>query len=76
MYLTLREDTAGWVTLIVRDTGIGVSAGRDVRTTGALGWHLVQLLAAQLHGTLTMDHAAGTTVTLTFAPGPTVEGCG
>ena len=41
-----------------------------------LGWRLVQLLAAQLHGTLTVEHAAGTTVTLTFAPGPTAEGCG
>ena len=64
------------MTLIVRDTGIGVPAGRDVRTTGTLGWRLVQLLAAQLHGTLTVEHAAGTTVTLTFAPGPTAEGCG
>jgi PAS domain S-box-containing protein len=76
VYLILRGETAGRVTLIVRDTGIGVPAGRDVHTTGALGWRLVQLLAAQLDGTLTVDHAAGTTVTLTFAPGPTAEGGG
>jgi PAS domain S-box-containing protein len=52
--------------LTVRDNGVGLPPGLDVRSTASLGLRLVHLLAAQLHGTLRFESCQGTTVTLTF----------
>jgi PAS domain S-box-containing protein len=52
--------------LTVRDNGVGLPPGLDVRSTASLGLRLVHLLAAQLHGTLRFESRQGTTVTLTF----------
>ena len=52
--------------LTVRDDGVGLPDGLDVRATVSLGLRLVHLLAAQLHGKLTFESGQGTTVTLAF----------
>jgi PAS domain S-box-containing protein len=52
--------------LSVHDDGIGLPPGLDVHSTASLGFRLVHLLAAQIHGTLTFESGQGTTVTLAF----------
>jgi PAS domain S-box-containing protein len=64
--VTLRRQSLRTYILTVRDTGVGLPPGVDVRATASLGWRLIHLLAAQLHGTLTCESHEGTTVTLTF----------
>ncbi|HEX9869120.1 MAG TPA: sensor histidine kinase, partial [Candidatus Tectomicrobia bacterium] len=56
--------------LTVRDDGVGLPPGLDVRTTASLGLRLVHLLAAQLHGSLTFESRQGTTVSLTLREPP------
>jgi PAS domain S-box-containing protein len=65
--VALRAEADGRISLAVRDTGVGVPAGLDVRRTNSLGLQLVYLLTEQLGGTLELDHRQGTSVVLTFA---------
>ncbi len=65
--IALRTGADGRISLVVRDTGVGVPAGLDVRQTNSLGMQLVYLLTEQLGGTLELDRRQGTTVALTFA---------
>jgi len=62
----LRRGPEGQVQLMVRDTGVGVPEGLDVRATPSLGWQLVGLLTEQLGGTMALGRRGGTTVTVTF----------
>jgi len=51
----------------VRDTGVGLPEGLDIRRQGSLGLTLITDLAEkQLHGTLTVVRDAGTTFHMTF----------
>jgi PAS domain S-box-containing protein len=68
--LALRPGAEGRVSLVVRDTGVGLPEGFDIGQTSSLGWPLVSLLAAQLGGTLSLERRQGTCVTLTFAAPP------
>jgi two-component sensor histidine kinase len=68
--VTLHRHPQGSYVLSVRDDGVGLPSGLDVRNTASLGLRLVHLLAAQLHSTLTYASGEGTTVTLTFAELP------
>jgi two-component sensor histidine kinase len=52
--------------LRVADNGVGFPKGLDFRHTDSLGLQLVDALAQQLQGTLTMERRRGTTFTLTF----------
>jgi two-component system, sensor histidine kinase PdtaS len=65
IHLDLRAEL-GLTTLRVRDTGMGVPDGLDVRQAESLGLQLVGMLTDQLGGTLDLSRAEGTTVTLTF----------
>jgi two-component sensor histidine kinase len=65
--IVLHTEAEGRISLAVRDTGVGVPAGFDVRRTNSLGLQLVSLLTEQLGGTLKLDHRQGTSVVLTFA---------
>ena len=63
----LHTEADGRLSLAVRDSGVGVPAGLDVRQANSLGLQLVSLLTEQLGGTLELDRRQGTTVALTFA---------
>src|SRR5262249_15071082 len=52
--------------LVVRDNGVGLSTGFDLRRTESLGMQLVTTLAEQLEATLEVTNAGGTTFQLTF----------
>jgi PAS domain S-box-containing protein len=61
------SSTAGWVTLTVADTGVGLPTGLDVTTTGTLGLQLVHLLAKQLAGRFAVEPGTpGTVARVTF----------
>jgi PAS domain S-box-containing protein len=55
-----------YVTLRVRDTGIGFPEGFDFRKTESLGLQLVNMLTEQLGGTLTLTPEGGTTITVSI----------
>ena len=69
IHVELRAE-AGRATLSVRDTGVGLPEGLDIRHTESLGLQLVSMLTDQLKGTLTLGREHGTAFTLTF-PYPT-----
>jgi PAS domain S-box-containing protein len=72
--VTLCRHPQGSYVLTVRDDGVGLPPGLEVRSTASLGLRLVHLLAAQLHGSLTFESRQGTTVTLSFGePASTVS---
>jgi PAS domain S-box-containing protein len=52
----------GWVELIVRDDGIGISSLRE----GSLGYGLVRSLVQQIRGEIDVRSDAGLTVTISF----------
>jgi PAS domain S-box-containing protein len=52
--------------LTIRDNGVGIPAGFDVRQTESLGLELVGLLADQLGATIALERLGGTAFTLTF----------
>ncbi len=54
------------VTLVVRDTGVGIPAGLDPGTTTSFGWQLIRALSTQLGAVTTVDGTGGTTVTTSF----------
>jgi two-component sensor histidine kinase len=66
IHMTLRADPGQEVTLVVRDTGVGLPETLDFRDTDSLGLQLVCLLAEQLRGAITLERRAGTAFTVTF----------
>jgi two-component sensor histidine kinase len=52
----------GWVELVVRDDGIGMSSLRE----GSLGYGLVRSLVQQIRGEINIRNDAGLVVTLSF----------
>jgi two-component sensor histidine kinase len=66
IHIELRSDAAPQVTMIVRDTGIGLPAEVDSRHPETLGLQLVHSLTEQLGGRLDTASDGGTTFTLTF----------
>ncbi|MBD2751041.1 PAS domain-containing protein [Microvirga sp. BT688] len=57
-----RRSQPGWVELVVRDDGIGMSSLRE----GSLGYGLVRSLVQQIQGDIGIRNEAGLVVTLTF----------
>ena len=68
VYIELRSDAAAQVTMLVRDTGIGLPSGMDSSHPETLGLQLVYSLTEQLGGRLETESNDGTTVKLTFTP--------
>jgi two-component sensor histidine kinase len=60
------EEGADTYLLRVRDNGVGLPAGVDVRTTSSLGLRLVNVLVRQLRGTIELDATAGTEFRISF----------
>ena len=58
------------VRLSVRDDGVGLPPGFDIRNVTSMGLQLVSTLAEQLEATLAVTRDGGTGVELTFAAGP------
>lgn len=59
---------APFLTLIVQDNGVGVSADFEPETSESLGLQLVVNLTEQLDGTLTLDRTLGTCFIIKFTP--------
>jgi PAS domain S-box-containing protein len=57
-----RRSQPGWVELIIRDDGIGMSSLRE----GSLGYGLIRSLVQQIQGDIGIRNEAGLVVTLTF----------
>jgi len=62
--------TGDLVTLTVSDNGVGFPEGIDLSSEATLGMTIIQALTAQLGGTISIESAGGTRVTVTF---PLVE---
>ena len=52
------------MTILFRDTGIGIPADLDWRNTRSLGLRLVNTLVDQMNGTVELDRSAGTLFTM------------
>jgi PAS domain S-box-containing protein len=59
VYLGLRSNIAGQVTLVVRDDGVGFPAGVDFRQPETLGLQLIGALTEQLRGTVSLVSGEG-----------------
>jgi two-component sensor histidine kinase len=68
--IELRSDAAPRVTLIVRDTGVGLPARVESSQSETLGLLLVHSLTEQVGGTLETESHDGTTFTLSFTASP------
>jgi PAS domain S-box-containing protein len=63
---TLRTLGGGEVVLGVRDNGIGLPDGFDIEAVETLGLKLVQLLAGQISGSLSVESNGGASFSITF----------
>jgi two-component sensor histidine kinase len=63
----LRKITDARLVLTIWDDGPGFDAGSAVADSHGLGLSIMQDLAAELEGSLTLDSGSGTTVTVEFA---------
>jgi two-component sensor histidine kinase/DNA-binding NarL/FixJ family response regulator len=64
--IRIHEDEDGTVTLAIADDGVGLPAGIDFRETNSMGLQLVNILARQLHGEISLLSGEGATFTITF----------
>jgi two-component sensor histidine kinase len=64
--IRMHEDEDGTVTLAIADDGVGLPAGIDFRDTKSMGLQLVNILARQLQGQISMSGGRGTAFTITF----------
>jgi two-component sensor histidine kinase len=67
IWIEFRQTPDGWFTLTVRDDGIGIPAGWDLRNSESLGLQLVKTLVDQLEGTISLDIDRGTEFKISFA---------
>jgi len=59
-------DEDGWITLAVADTGVGIPPDLEYRNAGTLGLQLVDMLACQLGGRMSLLRKEGTTFVVRF----------
>jgi two-component sensor histidine kinase len=64
--IEMSRDAGGMHRLVVRDDGVGLPPGLDVRNARSLGLRIVATLTDQLGGTLAATTAGGTTFELTL----------
>lgn len=65
--LTLSQNEAKEITIIIADNGVGFPHHINFRDTESLGLQLVCTLTQQLEGNITLNNQFGTTFTLTFS---------
>jgi two-component sensor histidine kinase len=66
IHITLSPAPDDQVILVVSDNGVGISPDLDLSQVKSLGLQLVRGLAAQLQGSLDIEHNGGTTFRITF----------
>ena len=66
IWLTLKQDLGGQITLTVQDDGVGFKQGLTLENSDSLGLELVSTLAAQLDGEILLDCTKGTKIEITF----------
>jgi PAS domain S-box-containing protein len=64
--IELWQQPPGTCVLTIRDDGVGIPAGCNVRQTASVGLQLVGLLATQLGATIALERRGGTAFTLAF----------
>jgi PAS domain S-box-containing protein len=64
--ISINEDRDKRITLTVADTGVGMPQELDFRNTETMGLQLVNMLARQLGGQVSMASASGTAFTIRF----------
>jgi PAS domain S-box-containing protein len=64
--ISLDRPSNGIVTLTIRDDGVGIPPGTDIRTMSSLGMALVFSLVDQISGTITLDGEKGTGIVVSF----------
>jgi len=62
--IRFHEDEDDGLILTVADTGVGMPPGLDFKNTGTLGLQLVNMLARQLNGQISMEGTTGTGFTI------------
>jgi two-component sensor histidine kinase len=68
--ITLHAQPDGLAVLMVHDTGVGCPSALSLQQMTSVGLQLVGVLAEVLEGTMTLEGADGTTVTVTFPVWP------
>ena len=64
--VSLNVNAEGKHTLLVRDTGIGVSSGFDIQSSGSLGIQIILSLVRQIRGTIEIDGRGGLSIKILF----------
>jgi PAS domain S-box-containing protein len=64
--IIILKDKDDRITLTVADTGVGMPPGLDFRNTETLGLQLVNMLARQLGGQVSLESGSGTAFTIRF----------
>lgn len=64
--VSVKIDGAGFIEASVYDDGIGIPESVDFRITQSFGLNLIDLLADQIGGSVTVDRAAGTRFVIKF----------
>jgi len=64
----LQQESAKTYKLTVGDSGVGLPADFDIKTSDSLGLQLVDMLTEQLHGSLSFKRGAGTEFEIIFKP--------
>ena len=59
-------ETKSFYLLQVSDDGIGIPSSIDIKKNDSLGLQLIEMLTAQLGGTLNLDRTKGTKFTIRF----------
>lgn len=68
LWIVLSRSRGEMIELVIRDNGRGYAIPQDKRQTGSQGFTLMEGLAGELDGTLTVVNDAGLTIILRFPP--------
>ena len=63
----IEKDKGTTFVLTIKDDGIGLPAGFDIKQLKSIGFDLIHGLARQLKGKLTVDSTIGTEIKITFS---------
>ena len=69
IYLNLNHDSSSTQKqgiLIVEDNGVGIPADVDWQRSPSLGLRIIRAIAAQINGTITLNHRSGTSFQVSF----------